>query len=53
MVCPLNTALNWMNEFEKWQEGLKDDEKLEVYFKCFLLLKELHEIRIVKKDFST
>uniref|UniRef100_A0A8D1QR24 Transcriptional regulator ATRX n=1 Tax=Sus scrofa TaxID=9823 RepID=A0A8D1QR24_PIG len=30
VVCPLNTALNWMNEFEKWQEGLKDDEKLEV-----------------------
>ncbi|KAK2490874.1 hypothetical protein MC885_004317 [Smutsia gigantea] len=30
VVCPLNTALNWMNEFEKWQEGLKDGEKLEV-----------------------
>ncbi|XP_013009137.1 transcriptional regulator ATRX isoform X2 [Cavia porcellus] len=30
VVCPLNTALNWMNEFEKWQEGLRDDEKLEV-----------------------
>nr|KAF6491794.1 ATRX chromatin remodeler [Molossus molossus] len=30
VVCPLNTALNWMNEFEKWQEGLEDDEKLEV-----------------------
>ncbi|XP_036877669.1 transcriptional regulator ATRX isoform X2 [Manis javanica] len=30
VVCPLNTALNWMNEFEKWQEGLKDNEKLEV-----------------------
>ncbi|XP_058514581.1 transcriptional regulator ATRX isoform X1 [Ochotona princeps] len=30
VVCPLNTALNWMNEFEKWQEGLKDEEKLEV-----------------------
>ncbi|XP_049729242.1 transcriptional regulator ATRX isoform X3 [Elephas maximus indicus] len=30
VVCPLNTALNWMNEFEKWQEGLNDDEKLEV-----------------------
>lgn len=32
VVCPLNTALNWMNEFEKWQEGLNDDEKLEVTF---------------------
>lgn len=31
VVCPLNTALNWMNEFEKWQEGLEDDEKLEVF----------------------
>uniref|UniRef100_A0A670YTZ5 Transcriptional regulator ATRX n=1 Tax=Pseudonaja textilis TaxID=8673 RepID=A0A670YTZ5_PSETE len=30
VVCPLNTALNWMNEFEKWQEGLEDHEKLEV-----------------------
>uniref|UniRef100_A0A8C3NBB1 Transcriptional regulator ATRX n=1 Tax=Geospiza parvula TaxID=87175 RepID=A0A8C3NBB1_GEOPR len=31
VVCPLNTALNWLNEFEKWQEGLEDEEKLEVY----------------------
>lgn len=31
VVCPLNTALNWLNEFEKWQEGLEDDEKLEVF----------------------
>ncbi|XP_064319467.1 transcriptional regulator ATRX isoform X5 [Phalacrocorax carbo] len=30
VVCPLNTALNWLNEFEKWQECLEDDEKLEV-----------------------
>ncbi|XP_066860897.1 transcriptional regulator ATRX isoform X4 [Anser cygnoides] len=30
VVCPLNTALNWLNEFEKWQEGFEDDEKLEV-----------------------
>ncbi|XP_015281926.1 PREDICTED: transcriptional regulator ATRX isoform X2 [Gekko japonicus] len=30
VVCPLNTALNWVNEFEKWQEGLEDNEKLEV-----------------------
>ncbi|KAM9538279.1 transcriptional regulator ATRX isoform 2-T2 [Guaruba guarouba] len=30
VVCPLNTALNWLNEFEKWQEGLEDDERLEV-----------------------
>ncbi|XP_051485873.1 transcriptional regulator ATRX isoform X3 [Apus apus] len=30
VVCPLNTALNWLNEFEKWQEGLEDEERLEV-----------------------
>ncbi|XP_069468686.1 transcriptional regulator ATRX [Ambystoma mexicanum] len=30
VVCPLNTALNWLNEFEKWQEGLEDDESLQV-----------------------
>ncbi|XP_025070232.1 transcriptional regulator ATRX isoform X2 [Alligator sinensis] len=30
VVCPLNTALNWLNEFEKWQDGLEDDEQLEV-----------------------
>uniref|UniRef100_UPI00398F7FDB transcriptional regulator ATRX n=1 Tax=Pristiophorus japonicus TaxID=55135 RepID=UPI00398F7FDB len=30
IVCPLNTVLNWINEFSKWQAGLDDDESLEV-----------------------
>lgn len=31
-----------MNEFEKWQEGLEDDEKLEVFTLSFFKLLTLN-----------
>ncbi|KAL4659670.1 transcriptional regulator ATRX-like [Arapaima gigas] len=31
VACPLNTVLNWVSEFQKWQEGMRPEECLKVY----------------------